>query len=103
MTLDYHQIRETTKKAAQPVEKVKRELTEKELAKIENYITDIEDYIRDMAADGKSKFIYDCSKLPEHIFYELVTRFKQQNPLFFMLTEHKIQRLTVDWTGKNEV
>lgn len=103
MTLDYRAIREATKKANESVVKREIPLTEKELAKIESYIQDMEDYIKELSYEGKEKFFYDCSKIGENVFYQLAITFKERNPLFFVTTEDKIQRLTIDWSGKNEV
>lgn len=103
MTLDYNLIREAAKKANTSTLVQKQELTQKEIDRIEFYIEDMEKYIKDFAETGKYKFVYDCSNLPERVFFELATRFKQRNPLFFVVTQKKTQALTVDWSGKNEV
>ncbi len=62
-----------------------------------------QEHIKELCVEGKERFFYDCSKINENVFYQLAITFKQRNPLFFVTTEDKIQRLTIEWSGKNEV
>lgn len=103
MVLNYKEIREATKKANELEIKKDIPLTEKEINKIQYYIDDMEEYIKDLSANGKDRFFYDCSKIAENVFYGLAKQFKKQNPLFFVTTESGIQRITIEWSGKNEV
>lgn len=102
MPLDYNEIKQKTK-AFVKEEKKEEELTQKELVKIQSYIEDMELYIASFAEEGKDKFVYDCSKISARLFHNLCIAFKQQNPLFFVLCDYGIQKLTIEWHGKNEI
>lgn len=103
MGLDYNAIREKTKNATSVMKKLDVPLTERELVKIGIYIEDMEKHILSFAETGKDKFVYDCSKITEKMFFELADQFKVRNPHFFVLQNNYLQTLTVEWTGKNEV
>lgn len=102
MPLDYNQIREKTKSTIKQEQK-EDEYTQKDLDKIESYIEDMEFYISSFAEEGKDKFVYDCSKISVKLFKKLCIEFKQRNPLFFVLCDYGIQKLTIEWHGKNEI
>lgn len=102
MPLDYNQIREKTKAFVKQEQK-EEELTQKELDKVQSYIEDMEFYISSFAEEGKDKFVYDCSKISAKVFHKLCISFKNRNPLFFVLCDYGIQKLTIEWHGKNQV
>jgi hypothetical protein len=103
MGLDYSAVREKTKNATNVVKKLDVPLTEKELIKIDSYINDMESHILSFAEKGKDKFVYDCSKISEKMFFELALKFKNKNPYFYVVQHHFLQTITVDWSGDNEV
>lgn len=84
-------------------EKSVKGLTLNEKKAMPFYIKDMSSHIKQYASQGKFKFDYDCSKLTDICFRELAQRFKQKNPLFFVVMHHGIKMLTVEWSGKNEV
>lgn len=105
MALDFNDIKELAKKRIQEKKNlnVKKSLTKKEKESVTFYVGEIEKYILKYAEDGKQVFKYDCSNLEKHVFHELAKAFKEQNKLFFVMTNDGCQELTIDWTGKNEV
>ena len=112
MSLDFNSIQEETKKAkktkvqqTKTLEKhnPKYQFSDKELRQLELYVKDVEKHILKFAADGKERFLYDCSKLSTPIFFELAKLFKTANPHFYVETHGGSRLLVVDWCGKNEV
>lgn len=105
MALDFNDIKELAKKRIEEKKNlnVKKTLSKKEKENILFYVKEIEKYILEYAESGKQVFRYDCSKLEKHVFHELAKAFKEQNKLFFVMTNDGCQELTIDWTGKNEV
>lgn len=101
--LDFNQIKETAKKARQSLIVAEKPISQSELKNIPLYINDMVRYIKRYAAQGKNTFEYDCSKLSKACFFQLATEFKTKYKEFFVVTNHKTQILTVDWSGKSEV
>jgi len=101
--LDFDKIKETAKKARQALIVAEKPISQSELKNIPLYINDMARYIKKYAAQGKNTFEYDCSKLSKACFFELAKEFKTKYKEFFVVTNHKTQILTIDWSGKSEV
>lgn len=101
--LDFNQIKETAKKARQSLIVAEKPISQSELKNIPLYMNDMARYIKKYAAQGKNTFEYDCSKLSKACFFELAKEFKTKYKEFFVVTNHKTQVLTIDWSGKSEV
>ena len=100
--LNFHTIKELTKKALTNTNTPIKTLTNKEKAYLQVYMKDIIRYINKYAMQGKNKFEYDCENLSPQSFMELARTFKEKYPLFFVLIRFK-QILVIDWSDKNEV
>ena len=106
--LDFNQIQEITQTARKKIignrDKIisKIILTDKESERVDSYVKDIEKYIGKFAADAKDKFLYDCSKIENYIFFEVAQRFKEKNSKFYVQTNFGTQMIVVEWSGKNE-
>lgn len=108
--LDYDNIREITKEAKKKailerkmVSKEPIPLTDEEKKKVAHWVKEIEKYVKQWAAQGNTKFIYDCSKIDLHVFVELGQSFKNANPRFYVETHLGKHTITITWDGKNEV
>lgn len=82
--------------------KIKVELTETEHKNVNNWVKELEKYIKEWAVKGHSTFTYDCSKLQAHLFEEVALVFKQKNPHFYVEQRGGTQMIKVTWDGKNE-
>jgi len=102
MPLNYNDIQKTTKKATVASNK-EEPLTEKELKRIQYYVEHMEDSIIEIAESGHSKLEYNCTKIPERIFFEVAELFKKSNPLMLVITEKGTMKIVVHWSGKYEV
>ena len=102
--LDFDSVRTAANKAQKKVQQTAQKITSSETRAIPNYIRDMVRYIKKYAANGRFKFEYDCTKLSNPCFLELAKQFKEKYPAFFVvITNAKVQILTVDWSGKSEV
>ena len=77
-------------------------MTDDEIKKVNNWFKDLEKYIRQWAGNGSELFMYDCSKLPEHLFQEIANFFKIKNPYFYVETNSGTKMIKVTWVGKSE-
>ena len=106
--LDFNQIQELTQTARKKIVEnrdvivSKVTLTDKESERVDSYVKDMEKHIGKFAADAKDKFLYDCSKIENYVFYEVASRFKEKNSKFYVQTNGGTQVIVVDWSGKNE-
>jgi hypothetical protein len=100
--LNYEEVREATKKAKQALIVAEKPISAAELKAIPLYMNDIARYVKKYAGNGKTSFDYDCSKLSKACFFELASQFKHKYKEFFVVTNSKLQVLTVDWSGKSE-
>lgn len=111
LMLDYENIKKLTKEAKQKnvqankiqAENIEIVLTNEEILMVDKWVKEVEKYVAKFASNGSDKFLYDCSKIDTHLFYETALRFKMRNPKFYVETHGGTQMLVVQWNGKNEV
>lgn len=84
------------------VEEVK-EITPEEDERIDYWVDDIADHVKNRAIHGKNYFTYDCSKISVYMFEQLASRYKKKYPKFMVIRDYGRQYITVKWNRSNEV